>query len=84
MGAGSSDHVGAMHMIPLEDRACRHIIAQLESPRAAQRPDAPVALAPEQGRSLLDDLTKLTDPRSDAADRVRWARCWLRNGSQVW
>jgi predicted transposase YbfD/YdcC len=32
-------------------------------PAAAQRPDAPVALAPDQCRSLLDELAKLTDPR---------------------
>jgi predicted transposase YbfD/YdcC len=32
-------------------------------PAAAQRLDAPVALAPDQCRSLLDDLAQLTDPR---------------------
>jgi len=32
-------------------------------PTAAQRLDAPVALAPDQCRSLLDDLAKLADPR---------------------
>jgi len=32
-------------------------------PAAAQRPGAPVALAPEQCRSLLDDLAQITDPR---------------------
>jgi hypothetical protein len=32
-------------------------------PAAAQRPGAPVALAPDQCRSLLDDLAQITDPR---------------------
>jgi predicted transposase YbfD/YdcC len=32
-------------------------------PTAAQQLDAPLALAPAQCRSLLDDLAKLTDPR---------------------
>jgi predicted transposase YbfD/YdcC len=32
-------------------------------PAAAQRPDAPIALAPDQCRSLLDELAQLTDPR---------------------
>jgi hypothetical protein len=33
---------------------------------AARRPDAPVALAPDQCRSLLDDLAQITDPSPDA------------------
>jgi hypothetical protein len=32
-------------------------------PAIAHRPDAPVALAPDQCRSLLDDLAHITDPR---------------------
>jgi predicted transposase YbfD/YdcC len=32
-------------------------------PAIAHRPDAPVALAPDQCRSLLDDLAQITDPR---------------------
>jgi predicted transposase YbfD/YdcC len=32
-------------------------------PAAAKRLDTPVVLAPEQCRSLLDDLAKITDPR---------------------
>jgi hypothetical protein len=32
-------------------------------PVAAKRLDAPVALAPDQCRSLLDDLAQITDPR---------------------
>jgi DDE_Tnp_1-associated/Transposase DDE domain len=32
-------------------------------PTAAKRTDAPVALAPDQCRDLLDDLAQITDPR---------------------
>jgi len=32
-------------------------------PTAAQRLDVPVALAPDQCRSLLDDLARIADPR---------------------
>jgi hypothetical protein len=32
-------------------------------PAAAKRLDTPVALAPDQCRSLLDDLATITDPR---------------------
>jgi predicted transposase YbfD/YdcC len=38
-------------------------------PAAAKRPDAPIALAPDQCRSLLDDLAKLTDPRKPRGRR---------------
>jgi hypothetical protein len=47
-------------MPSLEERACPHIIAH--SRGAARRPDAPVALAADQCRSLLDELATLTTP----------------------
>jgi DDE_Tnp_1-associated/Transposase DDE domain len=38
-------------------------------PTAAQRPDTPVALAPDQCRSLLEDLATIIDPRKPRGRR---------------
>jgi hypothetical protein len=55
-------------MTPLDDRACPDHRA---SPTAAQRLHASVALAPDQCRSLLEDLAHIADPGSGAADGIR-------------
>jgi DDE_Tnp_1-associated len=47
-------------MTPLEARACPRIIS---IPAAAKRLQSPVVLAPDQCRSLLDDLANIADPR---------------------
>jgi hypothetical protein len=47
-------------MTPLDARACP---TSSRIPTAAQQLDAPLAAAPAQCRSLLDDLATITDPR---------------------
>jgi hypothetical protein len=60
-------------MTPLEARACP---TSSRIPAAAQRLDAPVALAPDQCVVCSTTSPRLPTPATGVAAGTRWARCW--------